>query len=336
MKIVNLLVSAALMTGLANMAVAADKVLTVASWLPPTHSVNAALWPKVKKELEARTDGRVSLSVEYNLAPPKGLLELVEYGGADISWTYNGYFPGRFTTTKMIELPGYPGNSEVASYAHWKAHQKFFTPAKEFEGVKLIGFMLHAPSHLMMKEEIKSLNDLKGRKMRLGGGITNDVAKILDVSPVVVPAPKTYEYISGGMADGTILPMGTAALAFRLYEVAPFAYSVPGGFYRGSFSIFMNEDALEGVSDKDKKAINEYFGEKLSVDGGKAWDEVYNKGLQVYEEKAKVMPLSQADVSNFGVLATKVKEKIINEVNEKGIDGQAAYDFIMETMKSYK
>ncbi len=331
------LLAIGVLCGLASVASAADKVLKVASWLPTTHNINASLWPTVKKELEERTDGRVSLEVEYGLAPPNGLLELIEYGGADLSWTFSGYFPGRFTTTKLIELPGFPGSSEAASYAYWKAHEKFFAKANEFEGVELVGVMVHAPAYLLMNKDgaIKSLSELKGRKMRIAGGVAAEVGEALGVSPVVVPASKSYEVISGAMVDGTFLPMGTVAL-MRLHEVAPNAYSVPGGFYRGSFGIFMNPEALDGVSEADKKAINEYFGEKLSVDAGKVWDQLYENGLKSYKENGKVTAMSEEEVKSFAKMADGIKAKVIKEITDKGVDGQAAYDYIMKTMTDYK
>lgn len=336
-KTLSQILAVAVLGAVSTTAFAADKVLTVASWLPTTHGINSSFWPTVKKEIEERTDGRVSIKVEYGLAPPNGLLELVEYGGADISWTFNGYFPGRFTTTKMIELPGYEGDSEAASVAHWKAHEKYFAKAGEYDGVELIGLMVHAPAHLIMNKDsdIKGLKELKGRKMRSGGGVANDVAESLEVSPVLASASKTYEMISGGMADGTFLPMGTISL-LRLYEVAPNAYSVPGGFYRGSFSVFMNEDALNGVSDADKVALNTYFGEKLSADAGRVWEDFYQEGLKKYKEKGTVTELSKEDIAAFSKSATKIKEEVIKEVSDKGIDGQAAYELISETMKNYK
>lgn len=313
---------------------AADKELIIASWLPPSHAVNAELLPKMIEEIEKRTDGRVTAKVEYDLAAPNGLLELVEYGGADIAWTYNGYFPGRFVTTKLIELPGLPGNSEAASVAHWRAYDQYLKDAEEYAGVEPIGFMVHGPAFLFMNEEISGLDDVKGRKMRAGGGVANDVATALDTSPILAPASKAYEMISGGMADGTMLPADVIP-TFRLYEAAPYAYTVPGGFYRGSFSLFMNEDALADVSEEDQAAIRDYFGEELSRDAGAAWDQDYDKGLALQKEKAHIAPLSDADVAKLATISDGIKTKVIEEVNERGVDGDAAYQVIVDTMNNY-
>lgn len=335
-KTVYSLVAAAVLSSTVSVSFAADKVLKIASWLPKTHGINANFLPTMQKEIEKRTEGRVKAKIEYGLAPPNGLLELVEYGAADIAWTFNGYFPGRFTTTKMIELPGYPGNSEAASVAHWKAHEKYFKKAGEFDGVELIGLMVHAPAYLFMSKDkpVKNLAELSGRKMRTAGGVANDVAEALKVSPVLASATKSYEMISGDMVDGTFLPMDVVPI-FRLYEAAPKAYSVPGGFYRGSFSIFMNEDALEGVSEADQKALRDYFGETLSKQAGAVWDADHERGLKVQEEKGTVTALSDADVKALGEMTQGIKEKVIKDVSDKGIDGQAAYDLIFETMKNY-
>lgn len=336
-KLAYRILSVALLTGATNLSLAADKVLTVASWLPRTHAVNDIFWETFQKEVKERTQGRVEAKIEYGLAPPNGLLELIEYGGADIAWTYNGYFPGRFTTTKMIELPGYPGDSEAASVAHWRAHEKFFKTAGEYDGVELIGMMVHAPAYLFMAEDqpVNHLTELEGRKMRTGGGMANEVAEALGVSPILASATKSYEMISGGMADGTFLPMDVVP-AFRLYEAAPKAYSVPGGFYRGSFSIFMSEDAMNGISDADQEALQAYFGELLSRDAGRAWQAGHERGLKKQQAEGTVTALSEADVSDMSKKTAAIKSKLIKEISDRGIDAQAAYDFIFDTMKNYQ
>ena len=185
-----------------GLAQAAEVELKIASWLPPSHSVNSVFLPKLIEEIEKRTEGRVSAKVEYDLAAPNGLLELVEYGGADISWTYNGYFPGRFVTTKLIELPGYEGNSSAAAVAHWRAHEKYLKEAGEYDGVELIGFMVHGPAFLFMNKEISGLKDVEGRKMRAGGGVANEVAAALKTSPILAPASKSYEMRRKGQNSG--------------------------------------------------------------------------------------------------------------------------------------
>lgn len=324
-----------LLLGINLSAVAADKVLKVATWLPTTHSINSVFWKNFVKEIETRTEGRVAVEIEYGLAPPNGLLELIEYGGADFTWIYNGYFPGRFVTTKLLELPGYEGDAEAASVTHWLAQEKFFNKAKEFEGVELIGHMVHAPAVLSLQDEIQNLEETKGLKIRIPGGVANEVVKSLEMTPLLASVAKSYELISSGVADGVVLPADLIP-GFRLYEAAPNVYTVPGGFYRGSLSVIMNPDALSGISEADEKAIRDYFGEQLSADGGRVWDMDSDNGIAIQKEHGQVVALSDEDAKRVTVVADQVKKAVLAEVNAKGVDGQAAYDFIFETMKNYR
>ncbi|MEL7117463.1 MAG: C4-dicarboxylate ABC transporter substrate-binding protein, partial [Pseudomonadota bacterium] len=108
---------------------AADVTLTISSWAPPTHGVNAILWPALIEEMEAATEGRVTAEIKYGLAPPPAQMDLILDGAADITWIFHGYTPGRFVATKLIELPGYDGNAEAASLAYWRAHEAHLAAA---------------------------------------------------------------------------------------------------------------------------------------------------------------------------------------------------------------
>ena len=71
-------------------------------------------------------------------------------------------------------------------------------------------------------------------------------------------------------ADGVMMPMEGKA-GFKLFEVAKHTYTVPGGFYRGSFAIIMNQDAFDGISAADQAALNAIFGEHMSRIAGQMW-----------------------------------------------------------------
>ena len=242
---------------------AADVTLTISSWAPPTHGINAMLWPSLIEELEAATDGRVTAEIKYGLAPPPAQFDLVLDGAADLTWIFHGYTPGRFVATKMVELPGYEGNAEAASVAYWRAHEKFLAGANEHRGVKLVGLMTHGVGVLHSNTKIGSLGDISGMKLRLGGGVSGDVGAALGATGIRVPAPKVYETLASNAADGVMMPMEGKA-SFKLFEVAKHTYTVPGGFYRGSFALIMNEDTYNGLSDADRAAVDTVFGERVN------------------------------------------------------------------------
>ncbi|MCV6591914.1 MAG: TRAP transporter substrate-binding protein [Silicimonas sp.] len=312
---------------------AADVTLTISSWAPPTHGVNAIFWPKVIEELEAATDGRVTAEVKYGLAPPPAQFDLVLDGVADMTWIFHGYNPGRFVATKMIELPGYEGNAEAASVAYWRAHEKFLAAADEHRGVKLAALMTHGPGLLHSNTKVESLGDISGMKLRLGGGVSGDVGAALGATGIRVPAPKVYETLASNAADGVMMPMEGKA-GFKLNEVAKHTYSVPGGFYRGSFAVILNEDTYEGMSDEDRAAVDTLLGEKLSRIAGAMWDEIDGIGMDALNNTAdnSYAEASAEDAAKWQELTGPIIAGVLAEVSDKGIDAAAAQAFIAGEM----
>lgn len=312
----------------------ADKTMVVSSWLPSSHVMNEIVWPEFIKRVDIATEGRIKGKIEYGLASPPAQADLVEDGGADAAWIFHGYNPGRFVTTKLIEIPGLDGDSAAASAAHWRAHERFLSAANEHEGVEPVAMMVHAPGMLHLSKRISSLDDVTGLKIRSGGGVMGDVLSGLDLVGVQVSAPKVYETVSNGIADGTFFPGDTIAI-LRLTEVLPYTYRVDGGFYRGSFSIIMSKEFLDSVGARDAEAIRSVLGEDFSAFAGAAWDIGNERGLSAQMKTGKVIDLKGSAVAKFERLIPQIQASVLEDVTAKGIDAQAALKLIRDTMAEY-
>ncbi|WP_420897537.1 TRAP transporter substrate-binding protein [Amphritea opalescens] len=316
----------------------AETTLRVASWLPPTHPQNAIVWPTWSKWVEDATDGRVKVEIEYGLGHPKTMFELVEDGVVDVSWSYHGYVPGRFKLTQAVEQPLLGASAEAASVAHWRVHQKYFAKANEHEGLEVIGLFTHGPGQIHMVDPITSLADLKGKKIRLGGGVQGEIGERLGVTAVGAPAPKVYEMMQQGVIDGVFIPMGEQK-SLRLKEVARNVVVLPGGMYMGSFAMFMNPDFLADLDPKDREAILSVSGEKLSAMAGRAWDQGDIAGLKAAEEAGvnitMVKPGDALDVE-FNELTKGMDEAFYESVADRGVDAKAALTELRQIARSYK
>ncbi len=268
-----------LVLSLVSNAASAAQTLRVASWLPPTHPQNAVVLPTWGKWIEEATGGRVTLKIEYGMGHPKTMFELVEDGVVDASWSFHGYVPGRFALTQIVEQPLLGVSAEAASVAHWRVHNKFLAGANEHDGLVLAALFTHGPGQIHSVDPVGSLADLKGKKIRLGGGVQGELGHRLGVTPVGAPAPKVYEMLQQGVIDGVFLPMAEQKM-LRLKEVATNVVALPGGMYLGSFSIFLSPDFMDSLSPEDQQAILSVSGEKLSALAGQAWDEGDIEGLK--------------------------------------------------------
>ncbi|MEM1197732.1 MAG: TRAP transporter substrate-binding protein [Pseudomonadota bacterium] len=314
---------------------AAEKLI-ISSWAPPTHGINAKLWPRFIEMIEKATDGRVTAEIKYKLASPPAQFDLIQDGAADLSWIFHGYSPGRFVATKLIELPGYEGSAEAASVAYWRAYDKFLKGANEHKGVKVVALHTHGPGQLHSAKKVTGLDEIKGMKLRLGGGVSGDVGTALGATGIRVPAPKVYETLASKAADGVMMPM-EGKKGFKLTEVAQHTYKMPGGFYRGSFALIMNQEKFDSLSDQDKAALETVFGEAMSKMAGGVWDEIDAIGTDATKstEGNSLNTASDADQAAYASIAKPIREKVLGEVKAKGIDATAAVDFIAKEMASY-
>jgi len=313
---------------------AADHTLTISSWAPPGHGLNAQMWPNLINMMEEATGGKVTAEVKYGLAPPPAQMDLVLDGAADMTVIFHGYQAGRFTATKLIELPGYEGNAEAASVAYWRVHEKMLAEANEHRGVKLIGLHTHGPAQLHSDSAVDSLEDISGMKIRVPGGVGSEVVAALGGTGIKVPAPKVYETLASKSADGVVMPFESRA-GFKLTEVAKNVYEVPGGLYRGSFAFLMSQEKFDSLPEDIQKALDEnVFGEPASRMAGKVWDAIDVNGRSATEsaEGNAIKQASSDDLSAYEPIAAKIIESVLSEVDKKGIDAAAAQALIKSEM----
>ncbi|NOI66751.1 TRAP transporter substrate-binding protein [Vibrio sp. 99-8-1] len=317
-------------------ALAQTHQLKVATWLSPMQTMNADVLPTWGKWIEEATDGRVTIKLEYDLAHPKSLVELVEDGAVDAAWTFHGYMPGRFRLPQIAELPANRASAEAASVAHWRVNDKYFKDSFEYEGVELAGVFVHGPGQVHMRQPIESIKDLKGKKMRVGGGISTEVGKLLQVSGVSAPATKAYEMLSQGVADGLFMQMDMMKAA-RFKDVAPYSYKLPTGLYLGSFGIFISPQFMEKLSKEDQQAIRSVSGEKLSALAGRYWSKADEIGeADILASGSNVTEFSQQDIDYFRKLTKGLDEKWIKSVKSRKVDAKTALTEFRQIVSEYE
>ncbi|SBS33247.1 Sialic acid-binding periplasmic protein SiaP precursor [Marinomonas spartinae] len=320
-----------LASGLAS---AAETTLHVATWLPPTSAQNSIVWPTWKRWVEKATDGRVKVDIENFTGDPKTLFDAVEDGVYDVSFSVNTYVPGRFKLTSVAEIPGEITNAEVGSVALWKTYEKFFKPSQEFQGLKLLALFVHGPGQLNTNFPVNSLDDLIGKKMRIGGGLVNILAERLKVTPISAPAPKSYELLQQGVVDGTFLP-AEQQKTLRLSEVTTNLTLFPKGLYTTAFSIFMNSDTFDSLSKKDRDAIMSVSGEKLSRLAGAAWGKADKEGILAAKENGvNVVFLTPNDaiVKKMNKVEKGIDQVWINSVSDRKVDAKAALAYFRKNV----
>ena len=314
------LLAAALIAGPA----AAQVTLATSTWLPPTHLLSRAQADWCIDVAKATQD-RVKCNIlPKPVAPPPGTFDAVRDGLADLSYSVQGYTPGRFVASKMAEMP-FLGDSAVAtSVAYQRIHDKHLDKLDEHKGLKVIAVFTHGPGAIFNnKRPVATLADLDGIKFRVGGGVINDVGKALNVNMTLKPAPQSYELMSSGVVDGVWFP-DESIMSFKLDKLVKFRTAVPGGLYNTSFAFVMNPATWARIAKADQTAIERLSGEAAARHFGKYWD-ADDESSRVAMKAAGVQSI-QADarfVADFKAKTASIEGDWVREVEARGLKDAA-------------
>ena len=303
---------------------AAQTVLTLSSWVPPTHSLSVA--QKEWCDLVAKNaNGKIRCNVlPRAVAAPPGTLDAVRNGLADVSFTVHGYTPGRFVLTQMAEFPFLGDSAEPISVAFNKVASKYPEFAAEHQGIKVLAYFTHGPGIVFnTKKPVTRLEDLQGLKWRVGGGMVNEISKALDMNVTLKPAPESYELLTGGVMDGTLFPAESIE-SFRIDKVIKHATTFPGGLYNTSFVFMMNQDRYNKLSPEEKKAVDAASGEVAARILGRNWDKVDRRAFGLMQ--ANNVQVTKADAKFINDIKAKtapLEQKWAQEAKAKGLKDPA-------------
>lgn len=333
-KLTTTLIASAAMA-VALPALAKKTELTVSSWLPPTHAVVADFLVPWGQEISQATDGRVTLRIlPKPVTNPAGHFDAVRDGLVDITFVSHAYYPGRFQLAKFAVMPFSGDTAESRSVAAWETYEKYLLKANEHKGVHLLGMYTHGPGIVFTVDKpVANIDDFKGLKVRVGGGMAADVAKAVGATAIAKPAPESYELLSTGVVDGVFFP-AESLVSFKLDTIIKNATTFPGGLYSDSHAVIMNEQAFAKLSEEDRAAIVKLSGKHLASLAGRAWD----KHDKVGKEKLaggsiNVIKADDAFVQAITERTQSFEKTWLAEAAAKGIDGPAVLTAFREQIK---
>lgn len=209
-----------ILTVLPLSAVQAETInLKVANYFPPP-SGQSKIMEQFIAELEARTNGQVKVSYfpGGSLLKAPATIKGVETGIVDIGLAHIEYTAGRFPVMEACELPLGFADGWVANQMMNEFYNKFMP--KEFEGLKILWWHANAPSVLITKKPVRTMEDLKGMTIR-APGLMGDIITAMGATPAPTPIMETYDAISKGVVDGVFTPFETLR-TFKFAEVAKY------------------------------------------------------------------------------------------------------------------
>ena len=330
------MLAAALAFGLGTTAAFAETVtLRMSTWLPPKHHHTAVTLPRWIAAVEEASGGTLKIKIDpAPIAKPPGQYDIVRDGAADMSYHVVAYTPGPFEILRGAELPFLSPNAEVGSQAAYDWYDRNIGFDKEFKDVKIITMFVHGPGAVHSKEQIKTLEDLAGVKLRVGGGGVR-MAEALGATPVALPAPKAYEAIQKGVADGAMFPFESIA-GFRLGELVNYHLEIPGGLYQTPFAVMMNPAKFDSLSAEHQKVLTDLGGVAGAQILGKGWDEADAVGrAKAIEQDGVFTTLEGAELERWKEKIAFMDAAWIEKADAAGLDGAALLEDFKATVAKY-
>jgi TRAP-type C4-dicarboxylate transport system substrate-binding protein len=229
------------------------------------------------KAVEKATKGRVKVQIypgDTLFKTKTDAVEAVKSGIADVAFLYAWAYSPQFDLTDVTSVPFIVPNAEVSGRVTWALFQKFPEMQDQWKDVKVLTIWTTDPYvFITTKKQIKIMEDFKGMKMRMTGGMAIDMMKLLGGVPITVPMPDCYENLQKGVIDGMAAP-GEAIAGFRLYEVVKYYTMVPTTCV--SQELIMNKKTWDGFPRDIQKAIMSVSGESGAIRfGGGCFDRAW-------------------------------------------------------------
>ena len=210
------------------------------------------------KAVKAMSGGKFEISVHAagELMPAFGVVDGVQQGSVECAHTAPYYFFGKDETFALgCAIPFGLNSRQMTAWMYEGNGMKLM---REFYGkfniINFPGGNTGAQMGGWYRKEIKTLADMKGMKMRIGG-FGGKVLEKLGSVPQNIPGGEIYQALEKGTIDAAewVGPYDDQKLGFN--KVAPFYY-YPGWWEGGpQLDFFINNKAFEALSPEYKAIV---------------------------------------------------------------------------------
>lgn len=314
------------------------KTIRVGSWLPPHHLIVSGILKPWATAIEEETDGSLKFEIMTSpLGPPPAQFDLLLDQAFDVGYGVSGHNAGRFTMTQVMDLPFMSPDPWAGSAASWLTYEKYGAEYGEHDGAHVVGLFTHSnPNINMAKGRIDTLADLEGKTIRVGGNVTGRMMSELGASPVQLPPTEAQTAMSRGVADGITFPSESIDF-FGITPVISSITRIPGGLYTDTFWVAFNQDSWDGLTDKERAAVEKHSGMAIAMLSGFAWTNGDKHGEEKLNEKGvEFITLPEADVAAAREKLKPLETEWLAQAGDKGYDGAEILQYARDMVENYR
>ena len=257
------------------------------------------------------------------LVPAFQIFDAVASGAVDAGFSGSGYWAGKVPSAAFFNsIPFGPGIDEFIAWIKVGGGQQIWDDIYGKYNLKALPCLMAPPEPaLWVRRELKSLDDLKGMKLRYFGLGALVMAKF-GATTQVLPAGEAAQALERGLIDGLENSMATLDLQIGLPNIAKHVY-FPGWHQQASsLELILNKQKWEALSDRQKRLVEIACNENI------AWSVTVSNISQVpaIEEFKKRGVTIHTWTPDQIAAFRKAWESVVEEQSAKDADFKRAWD----------
>jgi len=236
----------------------AETDVTASLWVSPKHPVSVGGYDPYVAKLKADPDYEVKYFQGGALLGAKPTLSGVRDGIADVGMMAMTYFPAEFPNAQLVADMGLSTPSNLAAMMAVSEYNLLHCQAclDEYlaQNIVYTGTYSTSPYSIISKEPVRSIDDLKGKKMRVPGSLWSRWAQAVGGVEVNVPSSEMYEGLDKGALDIAIQAPG-ALRSYSLWDTAKYVNLLNLGTYHSLSLMSYNRDFWRDLTDAQRRMM---------------------------------------------------------------------------------
>ena len=237
------------------------------------HPTVVNYWEPYFKATDEKFGGKLTFDyfATNALYPESEAPQAITDGRVDFGVLRPAVYPGKYNLLNVIAIPGMCPNAIVGSLVLEDIIQKFpevraELPAnsEHFTSWASAAYQLHT------LKPVKTMDDLKGKKIIVWDAVALELTKALGANPIRMTSPDTYLALSKGMGDGVICPLAPLK-SYKITEATK--YHLMLNIMVQAFTMEANKDLWDSMPDDMKTYLKQTGGMEMALGVGKSLED---------------------------------------------------------------
>lgn len=314
--------------------IAVDSYATTALW---TLVFVDYFIPEVDRRLAATGNYRIRWNKAFGgtIAKTRGVMDSLEHDLADIGIVTTPYHPDKVPFHNLpYATPLVTSDIGLVARTMSDLVEKYPVLSEQWANHKLV-FLTTAGSidtyQVLTNFDVKTLADFKGRKIA-GVGLNLRLLTGLDAAPVNSGISDWYNNLATGLVDG-VIGWIEGAIAYRLYEVAPYMVDVRLGAV-ATKAITVNQRTWDRLPDEVRQVLRETAADYRDELARETDRRAAASRIRYLDEGGSILVLSDEQRRQWAMGLPNVAKDWADDMEERGLPGNAILRDYMDVMRA--